>query len=41
MNRAALLIGCGTDDNGEDYWLIKNSWGQDWGENGYIRVSRE
>ena len=34
VNHAVLLVGW-TDDA----WIIKNQWGSDWGENGYIRVS--
>ncbi|KAL9234001.1 hypothetical protein vseg_008925 [Gypsophila vaccaria] len=41
-NHAVAVIGYGKDDKtAKDYWLIKNSWGAGWGENGYIRVLRD
>lgn len=38
-NHAVVAFGYG-EDNGEAYWLIKNSWGPSWGENGFIRLTR-
>ena len=41
INHAVVLEGYGTDkETGEDYWLVRNSWGATWGENGYIRLKR-
>lgn len=39
LNHAMTVIGYGSDD-GQDFWLIKNSWGTAWGEDGYLRLAR-
>lgn len=40
LDHAVQLVGAGTDPSDGDYWLVRNSWGEDWGENGYIRLRR-
>lgn len=39
VNHAVLAVGYGVED-GTPYWLVKNSWGADWGDEGYFKIER-
>jgi len=40
IDHATVMVGTGVD-NGTPYYIVKNSWGKSWGEDGYYRVKQD
>lgn len=40
VNHAVVVVGFGEDESEGKYWILRNTWGTMWGENGYMRIAR-
>jgi C1A family cysteine protease len=40
LDHGVLVVGYGTDPSHGEYWLVKNSWGTNYGEAGYVRLAK-
>lgn len=40
LDHSLLLVGYGVSSVGTEYWICRNTWGEEWGEHGYINIAR-
>ncbi|KAI9918459.1 hypothetical protein PsorP6_011962 [Peronosclerospora sorghi] len=40
VNHAVVIVGFGETAAGDEYWILRNTWGTMWGEDGYMRIAR-
>ncbi|KAL4421141.1 hypothetical protein ABPG77_000776 [Micractinium sp. CCAP 211/92] len=39
INHAVVIVGYGRDSLAGEYWIVRNSWGEEWGQGGYAKVA--